>query len=164
MKEEATLINRDIWGGVRSHAGHFFLLVFLLIIWWFFFFNCFLRRSYTNSGIYIYSSGTNHDLRKTPYLPNPICYASAIYLGRNLTFTAIFWVLLTDQFDAFNPKNASETNATKNTPPTSKPYEFTRHRCCLPLNFGDNANHSHFDRCQPLTDRSARATQRSFTG
>ena len=36
-----------------------------------------------------------------------------------LTFTAIFLVPLTDHFDAFfNPKNASETNATNKTPPT----------------------------------------------
>ena len=44
---------------------------------------------------------------------------SAVYLGRKLTSTAIFLVLLTNQFGAFfNPKNASETNATNNNPPT----------------------------------------------
>ena len=35
----------------------------------------------------------------------------------------------------------------------------SRHRC-LTLNFVVNANHSHADRCQPLTDRQVRATQR----
>ena len=30
------------------------------------------------------------------------------------------------------------------------------------LNFGDNAHHSHSDRCQPLTDREARATRCSL--
>ena len=67
---------------------------------------------------YIYCSVRKHALRKTRYLPNHICYASAVYLTTKLTFTAIFLVLLSDQFDAFsNPKNTSETN-TSNTPPT----------------------------------------------
>ena len=54
-----------------------------------------------------------HALRKTPYLQIRICYASAVYLGRKFWFTAFFLVLLilTNRFDAFNPKNASETNA-----------------------------------------------------
>ena len=37
-------------------------------------------------------------------------------------------------------------------------------RGSLTLNFGDNANHSHFDRRQPLKDREARAMQRSSMG
>ena len=49
-----------------------------------------------------------------------------------------------------------------NTPPAWKTYEFSRHRCCLTLTFGDNVTHSHSDRCQPLTDRKARATQSSY--
>ena len=93
----------------------------------------------------IYSSGRKHALRKTSYLTKHICYASAVCLRRKLTFTAIFLAQLTDQFDAsFNPKNASETNATSNTS-TRKTYEFSCHRC-LTLNFGDNANHWHNDR------------------
>ena len=49
-----------------------------------------------------------------------------------------------NQFDAFfNPKNASEKIAKKITPPSigqleKRIYEFSRHRCCLALNFGDN--------------------------
>ena len=62
----------------------------------------------------LYDSGGNHALRKTSYLPNHVCYPSAVYLRRKLTFTALFWVRLKYyQFDTFfNPKNASETNAT----------------------------------------------------
>ena len=41
----------------------------------------------------------------------------AVYLTRILTFAATFFVLLPDQFDAFNPKNVSETNAMI-TPPS----------------------------------------------
>ena len=41
------------------------------------------------------------------------------YLRRKLTFTAILFVLLPDQSDAFfNPKNVSETNAINITPPS----------------------------------------------
>ena len=64
-------------------------------------------------------SGEKHALRKTPYLPNHICDASTVYLGIKLIFTVIFLVPLTNQFAAFfNPKNASETKATNNNPPT----------------------------------------------
>ena len=42
------------------------------------------------------------------------------------------------------------TNPTNTTPPTWKTYGLSRHRCCSILNFGD-VNHSHSDRCQPLT-------------
>ena len=63
------------------------------------------------------------------------------------------------------PENAaSETNATNNSSPTRKTYEFSRHRCCSRLNFGDNANQSHVNRCQPPTDRNTLATKRSCTG
>ena len=116
-------------------------------------------------GYIFYSiSGRKHALRKTSHLPNRICYSSAVYLRRNITFASIFLGRLADQFDAiFNPKNASGTNATKYTPSTWKTYEFSRHRCCLTLNFGDNASYSQSDRCQPLTDRKERAKQRTFT-
>ena len=51
-----------------------------------------------------FSSG-KHALRKASYLPSHICPASAVYLRRKLTFTAIFLAQLTDHFDAsFNPK------------------------------------------------------------
>ena len=102
----------------------------------------------------MYFSDTKHALRKTPYLPNHICciYVCAVYLRRKLAFMAILLVRLTNQFDAFfNPKNVSETNATNNAQPTWKTYEFSRHRCCFTLKFGDNVNHSHSDRCQPRT-------------
>ena len=42
---------------------------------------------------------------------------SAVYLRRKLTFTAIALVPLTNQFKVLvNPENASETNATSNSP------------------------------------------------
>ena len=72
-----------------------------------------------------------HALRKTPYLPIHICYASAVYLGRKFKFTAFFLgpLILTNGFDAFNPKNASETNATiQETLRHLKTYEFSRRR------------------------------------
>ena len=50
------------------------------------------------------------------YLRNRTSVVTAVCLRRKLTFTAIVFVLLPDQFDAsFNPKNVSETNAI-NTP------------------------------------------------
>ena len=53
------------------------------------------------------------------YLPNRTSVAIAVYLRRKLTSTAIFFVLLPDQFDAmFNPKNVSETNAINIIPPS----------------------------------------------
>ena len=121
---------------LRSHAGLFF---------W-----CFVdylnKRtmifSFWAEGILflviMYSSGRKHALGRTPYLPNHIFYASAVCVRRKLTFTAIFLVLLTDQFDAFfNPENASETSTTNNTPPTWKTYELSRHRRCITLKLGD---------------------------
>ena len=41
--------------------------------------------------------------------------------------------------------------------------EFGRQRG-LTRSVGDNANHSHYDRCQPLTDRKALAAQHSSKG
>ena len=117
----------------------------------------FWNRSNIISSMYRYSLGVG----STPYgkryisrtkLGNPL--RSTRYLKRTLTFTAIFLALMKKQFGAFfKPKYASGTNAiTDNTPrPTWKTYEFSRHRCCLTLNFGDNANQSHSDRCHPLT-------------
>ena len=141
-----------------------FSLMFLLIIW--------IKKSIVSFLlirkvilflVYILAVGNTH-YGKRP-TSRYICYDSAVYHKRKLTFTAIFLVLLTDQFDAiFNPKNASETNDINNTSPTSKTYEFSRHRYCLTLNFGDNANHSQSDRCQPLTDCLAQATPRSLRG
>ena len=67
----------------------------------------------------MYISVRKHALHKTPYLPNNISYASAVYLGRHITCTVLFLVRLTYRFGAFfNPKNASEANATNNTPLT----------------------------------------------
>ena len=48
---------------------------------------------------------------KTPYHPNKMYYASAVYLRRRYTFTAIFWVRLTHQFDA---------SSARRTPPRRK--------------------------------------------
>ena len=95
-----------------------------------------LSRSHTISSIYILPVGNKFALRNKSYLPNHICYASVVYLGRKLTFTptvtAICLVLLTDQFVTFfSPKDAWETNATSNTPTTWKTYEFPRHRCLI---------------------------------
>ena len=76
----------------------------------------FQQSLHTISSTYtIYSSNRKHALRKTPYLPNHICYAAAVYFRRELTFTAIFLFLPTDYFDEC-PINASETAATNNTP------------------------------------------------
>ena len=51
------------------------------------------------------------------YLPNRTSAVTAVCLSRKLTFTAIFFGLPPDQFDAFfNPKNVSETNAINVTP------------------------------------------------
>ena len=45
------------------------------------------------------------------YTPNQTSVLIVVYLRRKLTFTAILFVLLPDQFDAFfNPRNVSETN------------------------------------------------------
>ena len=44
------------------------------------------------------------------YLSNRTSVVIAVYLRRKVTFTAIFFVLLPDQFDAFNPKNISKSN------------------------------------------------------
>ena len=53
------------------------------------------------------------------YLPNRTSVVTAVCLIRKLTFTAIFFALLPDQFDAFfDPKNVSETNAINITPPS----------------------------------------------
>ena len=114
---------------LRSDAGLFFCVQadYLSKIFISFFH---FEQKHTISSIhwYILAVGT-HALRKTPYLPIRICYASAVYLGRKFSFTAFFLVLLTNRFDAFNPKNASETTLyTNNTPPTWKTYEFSRHR------------------------------------
>ena len=94
----------------------------------------------------LYFSCRKHVLRKTAYLPNQTCDSPALYLRRKLTFTVIVWY-----YNAFNPENASETNATNSTPPTKKTSKFSRHRCCLTLNSGNNVSHLHSDRCQPLT-------------
>ena len=124
----------------------------------------FLSRSYSISGI-INVSGRKHALRKTAYRPNQTWKSSAVYLRRKLTFAAIFLVLLTSQFDAiFNPKNASDTNATNNTPPTSKTYEFSRHRSCLKIELRRQSKPLPFRPMPAPNDRKARATQRSVAG
>ena len=102
---------------------------------------------------------TKNGIPPEPYL---LRLCSAVRRGRKLTFTAIDLVPLKYQFDAFfNPGKTTETNATNKQHPANlkdarvlAPPLF-----CLTLNFGDNANHSHSDRYQPLPDRKARSTQ-----
>ena len=73
---------------------------------------------YTISGIYILAVGN------TPYgkrhTSRTILVSVTTPLQSKLTFTAIFLVLLTDQFDAFLTRKTPQrrTNATNNTPPT----------------------------------------------
>ena len=55
------------------------------------------------------------------YPPNQtsVVVVTAVCRGRKFTLTAIFFVLLPDQFHVFfNPKNVSETNAINITPPS----------------------------------------------
>ena len=67
----------------------------------------------------MHSSGRKHALRKTAYLPKQTCVWYAQYLRLRHTFTPIFLGQMPDQFDAFfDPKNASEKNAQKITPPS----------------------------------------------
>ena len=123
----------------------------------------FLSRSNTISSIFLAVGNTPYGKRhiSRTKLGNPL---QSIFEESSRSRQS-FWVLLSNQFDAFfNQKNTSDTNATNNTPPTWKTYELSRHQCCLALNFGEI--------CQPLTfrpmpapkDREARATQRRFTG
>ena len=71
-----------------------------------------------------------------------------------LAVTSIFFVQMPDQFDALlNPKNAKEI-----TPPSigqlekRTRYEFSRHQCCLALNFDINGNHLCYHRLKPLAE------------
>ena len=115
----------------------------------------------------MHSSGRKHALRKTlkpskPYLLR-LCSLSK---QKAYIHGSLIVVLLTDRFDAFfNPNDASRDERYKqHSVNVKKKYEYARHRCCLRLNFGDNANYfSHSDRRQPLTDREKWATLRSFT-
>ena len=89
------------------------------------------------------------------------------YLRRKLIFTAIFLALrvLTNHFDAFfNPKTPQRRTLHITLRQLEKRTSSrATDRCHLTMNFGDNANQSHSNRYQPLTDRKERATQRSFT-
>ena len=110
--------------------------------------------------------GKRHTSRTIAFEPLPS------YLGRKLTSTAIFLVLLVLTGNrlfgrVFHPEKRLRderykhisTNL-KNVRVLAPPMLFNveLRRCCLPLNFGDSANHSHSDRCQPLTDRKERRT------
>ena len=113
---------------LRSHAGLFCVL--LLIIWmkktilfWF------LSRSYTILVYILAVWNTPFGKRHASRTVSVTSLRSTRYLRRKLTFTAISLVLMADH-----------------TPPAWKTYEFSRHRCYLTLNFGDNAS-------QPLTFR-----------
>ena len=113
-----------------------------------------LSMSYIISGWYqVYFRRREHALRKTLYLSKNVRCTSAVYLGRKQTFTAIFFVLWTGEFDTVSIWKTSERRMLQITPPTLKTSQFLRHRCCLTLNVADDANHSHFNRCQPRTVR-----------
>lgn len=112
------------------------------------------------------------DGKQTSCLPNHISipgisYASlqSLFQKKDHCSRQSFWShWLRHQLHAFvNRENASETNTTDNTPPTWT-YQFSRHLFWRKVNVGDNAKHSHSDRCQPLTGRKVRSTKRSFTG
>ena len=75
----------------------------------------------------LYNSGKKHAFRKTLYLPNHICYASAVYLRGKVGLTVIFLGSPTNSFDAFLLKNVRVL-------PTWKTYELWCDRCCLTLN------------------------------
>ena len=93
-------------------------------------------------------------IRKNIYFPN------RTWVGASLIRLIIAYihpngsVQVPDQFDPFNPKNASEKNAKMIAIywSSSKTYEFSRHRYCLALNFGDNGNHLCPHRFEPLTE------------
>ena len=111
--------------------------------------------------VYILAVG-KHSLRNTPCLPNHICYASEESLHSRQYFWYYWQINLTHSSTRKTPQRRTLRITLRQL---EKTYESSRHRCCLALNFGDNANHSHSDdRCLPLTDREARATQHSFTG
>ena len=66
-------------------------------------------RIYTISSIYVLAVGN------TPYGE----WMIAVYIWRKLAFTAIFFLLLPDQFDAFfNPRNVSEMKSINIKPPS----------------------------------------------
>ena len=117
--------------------------------------------------LYIYFSRRKHALRKASYLPKPYLVSLRSLGNRYLKkkpciqWQSCWYHWQIDHLDAsFNLKNASESNASNYTP-TWRTHGFSRHQCCLTLNFGDNAHHSHSDRFQRLTDREERATQRT---
>ena len=145
---------------LRSRSGHFFVVVFLLNIFELKInISVFFSAEATLLLVYWYVLAIGkHALRWMAYLPNRTSVVIAVYLGRKAYVHGnLFFVLLPDRFDAlFNPKSVSETNAIKYHPaicwPAWKTHEFSRHRCCLTLNFGDNANYSYSHRFKPLTD------------
>ena len=128
-------------------------------------FSVFLSRSHPIS-IYsgVYFSGRKHALRKTAYLPNQTCDSFVVYRRKNLCSRQSFWNHRRINSTHSSTRKTPQRRALQITLQLKKMREFSRHRCCLTLNFGDNVNHSHSDRCQPLTDRRARVTQRSVTG
>ena len=51
----------------------------------------------TAGGLFpVYKKPVKHVLRQTAYLPNQSLFVSAVYLGRKLTFTPIFFVVPVD--------------------------------------------------------------------
>ena len=126
----------------------------------------FLSRSYTISSICIYiyilevgntPYGKRHASRTISVTPLQSIFEESLHSRQS------FW---------YNWQINSTHSSTRKTPQrrtlpiTLRQIEkrtsyHATDRSCLTLNFGDNANQSHSDRCQPLTDRKARATQRS---
>ena len=108
----STTRQNNVFPSLRSHAEHFLLCVFAYCFNFKMRIFFFLSRSYTLSSMHSLAVGN------TPYGKRHT--SQTIYLTPlRSQKKACILVLLTYQFDAlFNPKNASETNATNNTPTT----------------------------------------------
>ena len=158
---------------LSSHAGHFFSCVFVdfdsnkifykVLIFSrsytdsnkIFYKSVFFSRSYTISIIYTLMV-EKHTLRKTAYLPNRTCVgASLMYQIKAWIHPSHFWTRC----------QTSSMRSTWKTPQkrtlkyhsviywsTWKTYEFSRHRCCVALNFRDNVNHLLSHRFKPLME------------
>ena len=156
---------------LRSHAGIFFCVRF----WWFirikYSITCFFQQK-----PYYFQYINTLVVGNTPYGKRYISGTEPVLLQAwhiilQLPFAPIFFVQVPDQFDAFfNPKKGLSKDAKNITPSiwsTWKTYEFSRHRCCSALNFGNMATtyvptDSSIWRSPAF--REARAPQRSYSG
>ena len=92
-------------------------------------------------------------------LPNQTSVVATVCLRRKLTFTAIFFCTPARSIRCIiQPEKRLRNERYKYHSAiyfywsTRKTHEFPRHRCCLALNFGGNANHSYSHRFEPLTE------------